>query len=76
MVVVDGSSYVMSEKLANLLPREGFTGYRLEPVVHRGPEKGWRPAYQLLPTSTLPPRSSVWAGGYFNRPTGVLLERP
>lgn len=51
---IDHQFLVVSEQFAEMLGAWRLTGYRLEPVIHKGPEDKKQPVYQLVPTSVLP----------------------
>ncbi|MEH7388805.1 hypothetical protein, partial [Bacillus sp. JJ1474] len=60
-----GAFWVVSEKMAELMNNWGITGYELKPVIHKGTVKGKQPAYQIIPTNTLPSWSNEMKHYYF-----------
>lgn len=53
MVNVGTDYWVISEKMAQLMEEWKITGYKLQEVIHVG-KKNSQPAYQVIPTNTLP----------------------
>ena len=60
-----GAHWVVSEKMAALMYNWGLSGYELKEVLHKGPEKGKQPAYQIVPTATFPKWSQEMKPYYF-----------
>lgn len=60
-----GPHWVISEKMANLKESWGLKGVELQEVIHKGSEKGKQPAYQIVPSYTLPNWSSSMKHYYF-----------
>ena len=54
MVFVEGEHLVVSQLMAERLEQWKMTGFRLEPVIHKGDEDERQPAYRLIPTHDLP----------------------
>lgn len=60
-----GAYWVVSEKMARLMEDWKLSGLELKPVIHKGPEKGKQPAYQIVPSSTMPNWSKEMKHYYF-----------
>lgn len=56
-VVFSDGAMVISERVADLLETWKATGYRLDSVLHKGPEEKRVPAYEVIATNVLPPQS-------------------
>lgn len=60
-----GAYWVVSETMAELMEDWMISGYELKQVIHKGPEKGKQPAYQIVPSFTLPNWSKEMEHYYF-----------
>lgn len=64
MVNVGTDYWVVSERMASLMEEWRITGYTLKEVIHSG-KNSPQPAFQVIPTSVLPPWSSEMKHYYF-----------
>ncbi len=56
---IGGGFIIVSKKMVDIMESYDITGYRLQPVVHVGPERRRREVYQLIITNILPPYHSM-----------------